>query len=38
MVEGLDTMWIMGLRQEFLDAMPIVADMKFLLTEVRAPV
>ncbi|KAF7969462.1 hypothetical protein HWV62_27311 [Athelia sp. TMB] len=32
-VDGLDTMWIMGLQDEFLDAMPIIADMKFFLNE-----
>ncbi|CCM04166.1 uncharacterized protein FIBRA_06328 [Fibroporia radiculosa] len=31
LVDGLDTMWIMGLRREFQQAMPVVANMTFAL-------
>lgn len=34
-VDGLDTMWIMGLQKEFLDSMPIIANMTFFTDEVR---
>lgn len=33
-IDGLDTMWIMGLHEEFSEAMPIVANMTFGLTQV----
>lgn len=29
LIDGLDTLWIMGLYTEFLDSMPIVANMSF---------
>ena len=34
LVDGLDTMWIMGLHTEFLDSIPIVANMTFALDQV----
>lgn len=37
LIDGLDTMWIMGLQEEFLDSMPTVANMTFVLTLVSMP-
>lgn len=34
MVDGLDTMWVMGLHDEFREALPFVANMTFALDEV----
>ena len=34
LIDGLDTMWIMGLYDEFYDAIPIVANMTFPMAEV----
>ena len=35
LVDALDTMWIMDLRHEFYDAMPLVANMTFSARKVR---
>jgi mannosyl-oligosaccharide alpha-1,2-mannosidase len=37
LIDGLDTMWIMGLHDEFIDSMPLVANMTFALDQVRSP-
>lgn len=34
-LDGLDTMWIMGLHEEFEESMPFVANMTFALDPVR---
>ena len=35
MIDSMDTMWIMDLRHEFYDAMPLVANMTFSARKVR---
>lgn len=35
LVDALDTMWIMGLREQFQDSMPKFANLTFSLPEVR---
>ncbi|THH27798.1 hypothetical protein EUX98_g6395 [Antrodiella citrinella] len=35
LVDGLDTMWIMGLHDEFYDAIPVIANMTFAIDELQ---
>lgn len=35
LVESLDTMWIMDLQEDFMDALPVIANMTFDLPSVR---
>ena len=35
LIDSLDTMWIMGLHDEFYDSLPLVANMSFASSSVR---
>ena len=35
LIDSLDTMWIMGLHDEFYDSLPLVANMTFASSSVR---
>lgn len=35
LIDGLDTMWIMGLQDEFKETLPLISNMTFKLEQVR---